>query len=127
MPIQMEYSVPDWRSVPTTAGNRIRRARFYFDQYPSEGLIRRLAAALEADEDELLILTRKIPRAIRERVFERREAFTSWLDDDAMLDQVMVSTNNSALLRDTRIAVSSDDIRTALWTIQEAVLFDTGR
>jgi transcriptional regulator with XRE-family HTH domain len=61
-----------------------------FAQYPSEDLIRRLAAALEADEDELLILARKVPPVIRERVFERPDVFGKLARlDDARLDHVV--------------------------------------
>ncbi len=47
---------------------------------------RRLAAALEADEDELLVLAKKVPPVIRERVFERPEAFgkLARLDDETL-------------------------------------------
>jgi HTH-type transcriptional regulator, competence development regulator len=65
-----------------------------FGQYPSEELICRLAAALDADEDELLILAKKVPPTIRERVFERPEAFSKLARlDDAMLDRVMAQVN----------------------------------
>jgi hypothetical protein len=64
------------------------------DQIESEELIGRLAAALEADEDELLILAKKIPPTIRERVFERPEAFGKLARlDDAMLDRVMAQVS----------------------------------
>jgi transcriptional regulator with XRE-family HTH domain len=65
-----------------------------FGQYPSEDLIRRLAVALEADEDELLVLAKKVPPVIRERVLERPEAFSKLARlDDAMLDKVMAQVN----------------------------------
>jgi len=62
-----------------------RGARSTSGRYSSEDLIRRLATALESDEDELLILAKKIPPTIRERVFERPEAFSKLARlDDAM-------------------------------------------
>ncbi len=62
-----------------------------FGQYPSEDLIVRLAAALGTEEDELLILAKKVPPVIRDRVFQRPEAFGKLARlDDAMLDRVMV-------------------------------------
>jgi hypothetical protein len=53
-------------------------------------LIRKLAKALEADVDELLLLAKKIPPDIRERVIERPDAFRkiASLDDEA-LDAVL--------------------------------------
>jgi HTH-type transcriptional regulator, competence development regulator len=44
--------------------SKIENERLDFAQFPSEELIRKLAAALEADEDELLLLARKLPEAI---------------------------------------------------------------
>lgn len=45
---------------------------------------------MATDEDEWLILAKKIPPIIRERVFERPEAFSKLARlDDAMLDRVM--------------------------------------
>jgi hypothetical protein len=57
-----------------------------FADYPGEALILRLAAALEADADELLLLAQKIPPQIRERVLQRPDAFRmlARLDDDAL-------------------------------------------
>jgi hypothetical protein len=61
-----------------------------FAQYPPEDLICRLSAALEADEDELLILAEKVPPAIRERVCERPDVFSKLARiDDARLDHVL--------------------------------------
>ena len=70
--------------------SRCETATLDFGQYPSEDLIRRLAAALEADEDELLILAKKVPPTIRDRVFERPEVFSKLARlDDTKLDRVM--------------------------------------
>jgi transcriptional regulator with XRE-family HTH domain len=67
-----------------------------FGQYPSEDLIRRLAAALEADEDELLILAKKVPPTIRDRVFERPEVFSKLARlDDKTLDRLVAYLGNS--------------------------------
>jgi HTH-type transcriptional regulator, competence development regulator len=64
-----------------------------FAQYPSEDLILWLATALEADEDELLILAKKVPPAIRERVFERPDVFGKLARlDDARLDDVLAES-----------------------------------
>ena len=72
----------------TTLPRQVSRAGF--GQYPSEDLIRQLAVALAADEDELLVSARKVPPAIRDRVLERPEVFGKLARlDDAMLDRVM--------------------------------------
>lgn len=70
--------------------SKVESERLDFAQYPSEDLIRKLAKALGADEDELLLLAKKIPADIRERVIERPDAFRkiASLDDEA-LDAVL--------------------------------------
>jgi hypothetical protein len=49
-----------------------------------------LAVAVEADETELLLLARKVPPSIRERVLQRPDAFRKLASlDDAALDEVI--------------------------------------
>ncbi len=70
--------------------SKIENERLDFAQFPSEELIRRLAEALEADEDELMLLAEKIPEQIRRRVLQRPEAFRKLADlDDRKLDEVL--------------------------------------
>ncbi len=66
--------------------SRVETGRMTYGDYPSEGLIRKLAKALDTDEDELLLLAGKIPEKIKERVLERPEVFRllAELDDTAM-------------------------------------------
>jgi hypothetical protein len=53
-------------------------------------LIHRLAAALGAGSDELLILAEKVPASIRRRVLERPDAFGRLARlDDATLDRLL--------------------------------------
>jgi hypothetical protein len=53
-------------------------------------LICRIVAALDAEEDELLILAKKIPERIRQRVLDRPDAFSRLTElDDEMLDRVL--------------------------------------
>lgn len=78
-------------------GSSLRRApgqRFLvvmdFGDYPGEGLFRKLAKVLGADEEELLLLAEKIPEDIRRRVVERPEAFRRIARlDDSMLAWLM--------------------------------------
>jgi hypothetical protein len=66
--------------------SKIENEKLDFAQFPSEQLIRSMAAALEADTDELLLLAQKIPEPIKKRVIERPDAFRkiASLDDDAL-------------------------------------------
>ncbi len=70
--------------------SKIESEKLDFAQYPSEDLIRKLATALEADVDELLLLAKKIPPDIRERVIERPDAFRKIASlDDSALDEIL--------------------------------------
>jgi len=70
--------------------SKVESEKLDFAPYPSEELIRRLAAALEADVDELLLLAKKIPADIRERVLQRPDAFRKLAAlDDVALDEVI--------------------------------------
>ena len=61
-----------------------------FGEYPSEDLIRKIAKALGADADELLILADKIPKQIKKRVKERPDAFRKIAKlDDKALDKLL--------------------------------------
>jgi HTH-type transcriptional regulator, competence development regulator len=70
--------------------SKVESEKLDFAQYPSEDLIRKLAKALGADEDELLLLAKKIPTDIRDRVIERPDAFRKIASlDDETLDAVL--------------------------------------
>ena len=66
-----------------------------FSEYPSEQTICKLAEALDADEEELLLMAKKIPDTVRERVLERPDVFRriAHLDDEA-LDALMSCMDN---------------------------------
>ncbi len=70
--------------------SKIENERLDFGDYPSDELIRKLAKALGADADELLILAKKVPESIRKRVIQRPDVFRKLakLDDDA-LDKIL--------------------------------------
>jgi transcriptional regulator with XRE-family HTH domain len=75
--------------------SRVETGRMTYGDYPSEGLIRKLAEALDADENELLVLAEKIPEKIKKRVLQRPEAFSKLADlDDRKLDEVLKSLDS---------------------------------
>ncbi len=70
--------------------SKIESGKLDFGEHPSAGLIRRLAGALDADEDELLLLAEKVPESIRRRLFERPEVFRLIARlDDGRLDRLL--------------------------------------
>jgi transcriptional regulator with XRE-family HTH domain len=58
----------------------------HFGDYPSAKFLSHFAEMLNADEDKLLLLADKIPRAIKERLRQRPEAFRNFA---ALNDQEM--------------------------------------
>jgi HTH-type transcriptional regulator, competence development regulator len=70
--------------------SKIENHKLDFGDYPGEGLIRKLAKVLGADEDELLLLAEKIPDDIRKRVVQRPDAFRKIARlDDKELDKLL--------------------------------------
>jgi transcriptional regulator with XRE-family HTH domain len=81
--------------VGVTVGyiSKVEKERLQFGDYPSGKFIHKLAGALQCDEDELLLMTDRVPPAIQIRVLQRPEAFRriAELDDrtlDRLLDQI---------------------------------------
>ncbi len=70
--------------------SRVENQRLNFGDYPSDALIHRLADALEADEEELLLLAERVPDRIRKRVLQRPDVFGVLANcDDETLDAVL--------------------------------------
>lgn len=70
--------------------SKIENAKLDFGEAPGEQLILKLAAALDADADELLLLAHRIPERIRRRVLERPDVFRRLAElDDEALDRVL--------------------------------------
>jgi transcriptional regulator with XRE-family HTH domain len=77
--------------------SKAENGKLAFADYPGEALILRLAAALEADADELLLLAQKIPPQIKERVLQRPDAFRKLARlDDAALDRVLQDVDDTS-------------------------------
>jgi len=76
--------------VSFTYISKIENGHLDFGDYPSEELILKLAKALGADADELLLLAKKIPESVRKRVIQRPDVFRklATLDDEA-LDKIL--------------------------------------
>ena len=70
--------------------SKIENHKLDFGEFPSEDLIRKLAKVLEASEDELLLLAKKIPEDIKQRVLDRPDAFRKIAKlDDEQLDRLL--------------------------------------
>lgn len=70
--------------------SKIENGKLDFGDYPSDGLIRRLARALNANLDEMLLLAERIPEPIRKRVMQRPVAFRRFAAlNDKQIDQLL--------------------------------------
>ena len=70
--------------------SKVENERLDFGDYPSEALICKLALALDTDEDGLMLLAKKIPENIRQRVLERPDAFRKFANlADADIDKLL--------------------------------------
>lgn len=70
--------------------NKVENGRLTAGDYPSEAFVHKLADALEANEDELLMLTDRVPPAIRQRIRERPDVFRTLASmNDAEIDKLM--------------------------------------
>lgn len=76
--------------------SKVENERLHFGDYPSEKFVHKLAAELDADEDELLLLSDRVPEAIRLRVRENPEAFRllATMTDDVLND--LLARHNGA-------------------------------
>ncbi len=55
--------------------SKIERGKLDFGESPSANLIHRLADALDADEDELMLAAKRVPDSIASRIFEHPNIF----------------------------------------------------
>ena len=77
--------------------SRIENGKLEFSEFPSEATIHKLADALDGDEEELLIMAKKIPETIRERVLERPDVFRKIARlDDRALDRLMAQLESDS-------------------------------
>ncbi len=72
--------------------SRVENDRLDDQQKPREETIQRIAMALDADVDELLLLAKRIPDAYRDRILARPGVFRKLLNlSDTALDELVRS------------------------------------
>ena len=77
--------------------SRVENRRLNYGDYPSNALIHRLADALDADEEELLVLAERVPDRIKERVLQRPDVFGKLAElDDKSLDRVIATLDSKS-------------------------------
>lgn len=77
--------------------SRIENGKLEFSEFPSEATIHKLADALEGDEEELLIIAKKILETIRVRFLERPDVFCKIARlDDRALDRLLAQLDSDS-------------------------------
>ena len=85
-----QKELTDRLGVSVSYISKVENERLHFGDYPSEKFIHKLAAVLDADEEELLLMADKVPEEIRRRIRERPDAFRELASlSDQQLDRVL--------------------------------------
>ena len=83
--------------------SKVENDNLHFGDYPSEKFIHKLADELDADEDELLLLTDKVPEGLRKRIRQKPDAFRAVASlDDKSLDKLVEQIESRPRKRKTR-------------------------
>lgn len=61
--------------VSVSCISKVENQALYFGDYPSEKFINRLAAKLNADQDELMVFADKVPKGIRKQIQRCPDSF----------------------------------------------------
>ena len=85
-----QKELSDRLGVSVSYISKVENERLHFGDYPSAKFIHKLAGELDADEDELLLLSDRVPDALRQRIRERPEVFNAVANlDNKSMDQLM--------------------------------------
>lgn len=70
-----QQEIAEQTNVSVSYVSKVENEKLHFGDYPSEKFIHRLAEALNADEDHLLLLANKVPAAMLMRIRQRPTLF----------------------------------------------------
>jgi len=85
-----QRELADLVGINFTYLSKIENDKLEQDQSPRSDTIESLAQALDADTDELLLLARKIPELIKQRVIDRPDVFRKVANlTDQELDELL--------------------------------------
>ena len=85
-----QQQLADRVSVSVSYISKVENERLHFGDYPSAKFVHKLAEELKADEDELLLLSDRVPDALRQRIRERPDVFNAVAElDDKAMDRLM--------------------------------------
>lgn len=85
-----QRELADLVGINFTYLSRVENDRLDDEQTPREETLQRIAKALNADPDELLLLARRIPDAYRDRILSRPGVFRKLLNlSDTALEELV--------------------------------------
>ena len=91
-----QRQLADHLGVSVSYISKVENERLHFGDYPSEKFIHKLADELDADENELLLLTDRVPEHIRVKIRQRPELFEALAEcDEDTLDRVYSEVQKS--------------------------------
>jgi transcriptional regulator with XRE-family HTH domain len=88
-----QKELADRLGVSVSYISKVENDRLHFGDYPSVKFVHKLSSEFEADENELLLLSDRVPDDLRQRIRERPDVFNAiaGLDDkemDRLLQQI---------------------------------------
>ena len=87
-----QKELADRLDVSVSYISKVENERLHFGDYPSVKFVHKLADELDADEDELLLLSDRVPERIRKQIQARPELFEALVGcDNETLDWVLTA------------------------------------
>ena len=87
-----QKELADRLSVSVSYISKVENDRLHFGDYPSVKFIHKLSEELKADENELLLLSDRVPEHIRKQIQARPELFEALVGcDNETLDWVLTA------------------------------------
>lgn len=85
-----QQELADKVGINFTYLSKIENDKLESAEFPSEETIKKLAKALSANADELLLMAKKVPDSIKKRVIQRPDAFRKFASlDDETIDKIL--------------------------------------
>jgi transcriptional regulator with XRE-family HTH domain len=85
-----QQELADMVGINFTYLSKIENDKIESSEFPSEETIKKLAKALAASADELLLKAKKVPDSIKKRVIQRPDAFRKFASlDDKTIDKLL--------------------------------------
>lgn len=85
-----QQELADMVKINFTYLSKIENDKIESSEFPSEETIKKLAKALGANVDDLLLMAKKVPDSIKKRVIQRPDAFRKFASlDDKTINRLL--------------------------------------